>query len=87
MPTGDPDPMPEKGGQVGRVGLTRVEVRYLNPCSPGRLRLVERVNVASPRRRPAQHVNRRARPLEERATLDAADYRPTVGPVYWYGIS
>lgn len=86
MTAGDPDPVPVKIGQVGRVYLARVEVLNLNPCRTFGPCLVEGVNVASPRRRPPELVNRRAQSLLEGIALDAADYRLTVGPVDWYAI-
>jgi len=68
----------------GRACPTRVTVENFNPGRPGRGRLVEAFHIASPRRRPPEFVNRRAHALIERVPLDAADNRPTVGPVYRY---
>ena len=84
MPAANPYPVFIEIIQRGRACSTRVTVENFNPGRPGRGRLVKAFNVASPRRRPPEFVNRRAHALIERVALDAADNRPTVGPVYRY---
>lgn len=84
MPAADPYPMLIEVIYRGRACPTRVAVENFNPGRPGRGRLVKTFNVASPCRRPPEFMGARAQPFIKRVALDAADNRPTVGPVYRY---